>query len=297
MRPVGGNLVDQGADLLGGKAGVGLLPFRRRVLDRLAQVVHAGDEAIDEALVVGLLLQDLVDDGQVQRVVAVRAYLPVAGGLAGGDGGTRIDVGDPHPVRHRGHEGLGLFHHERLDHVAAVEHHVLHAPQVGDEPLMAEAVDRACGVVDVAAAAGVVVEVVRRAERLYEGPRQIGEEAAAIGKRDAARTEGLDRLVQLVGDVIEGLVPGRPPPLAATARARCGSKASVAARRPARRPGRLSPWRRGWRRWPCRGDCPAARLPARPRPSLRSGSGPHTCRTCCRSYAGRRCRHRAGSVP
>ncbi len=90
---IGGDLLDEGAQLLGGNAGVALLPFRRRVLDRLAQVVHAGDEAGDEVLVVRLLLQHLVDDGEVQRVVAVRAHLPVAGGLAGGDAGARIDVG------------------------------------------------------------------------------------------------------------------------------------------------------------------------------------------------------------
>ena len=91
--------------------------------------------------------------------------------------------------------------------------------QVGHEPLVAEAVDRARGVVDVAAAAGIVVEVVRRAERLHEGPGQVIEGAAAIGKRDAAPAEGLDRLVEFVGDVVEGLVPGRPPPLAAATRA------------------------------------------------------------------------------
>ena len=96
---------------------------------------------------------------------------------------------------------------------------MLHARQVGDEPLVAEAVDRARRVVDVAAAAGVVVEVVRRAERLHERPRQVVEGAAAIGKRDPAPAEVLDRLLQLVGDVVEGLVPGGPPPLAAAARA------------------------------------------------------------------------------
>ena len=219
LRRIGGDLLDEGAKLLGGNAGVALLPFRRRVLDRLAQVVHAGDEAGDEVLVVRLLLQDFVDDGEVQRIVAVRAHLPVAGGLAGGDAGARIDVGAAHPVRHRGHEGLGLLDHERFDDVAAVEHEVFRVLQVEDEPGVAEAEDRARGVVDVAAAGGVVVEVVRRAERLHEGPGQVGEEAAAIGKRDAAPAEGLDCLVQLVGDVIEGLVPGRAPPPAAAARA------------------------------------------------------------------------------
>ena len=201
-----------------------LLPFGRRVLDRRAQGVHAGDEALDEVLVVGLSLQHFVDDGEVQRVVAVRAHLPVAGGLAGRDGGARIDVGDAHPVRHGGHEGLGLLDHERFDDVAAVEHEVLRVLQVEDEPGGAEAVDRAPGIVSVPVAGGVVVEVVRRAERLHEGLRQVGEGAAAIGKHDAARAEGLDRLLQLVGDVVEGFVPGRPPPLAAAARARADER-------------------------------------------------------------------------
>ena len=85
---------------------------------------------------------------------------------------------------------------------------------------MAEAVDRARGVVDVAAAGGVVVEVVRRAERLHERPGQVVERPAAIRQRDATRTERVNRLVQLVGDVIEGLVPRCAPPLAAATRAR-----------------------------------------------------------------------------
>ena len=209
-----GDLLDERAQLVGGNAGVGLLPFRRRVLDRLAQSVHAGDEAVDEVLVVRLLLQDLVDEGEVQRVVAVRAHLPVAGGLAGGDRGARVDVGAAHPVRHGGHERLGLLDHQRLDDVAAVEHEVLHARVIGDERRDADSVDRARRVVDVAAAGGVVVDVVRRAERLHERPGQVGEGTAAIGERDPAPAEGPDRLLQLLGDVVERLVPGRPPPLA-----------------------------------------------------------------------------------
>ena len=182
------------------------------------RVVHAGDEAGDEVLVVHLLLQHFMDDGQVQRVVAVRAHLPVAGRLAGRHAGARIDVGDAHPPGHRGHESLGLLDHQRLDDVAAVEHEVFRVPQVGDQPLVAEAVDRTRGVVDVAAAAGIVVEVVRRAERLHEGFRQVVEGAASIGQHDAAPAVGRDRLFQLVGDVVEGFVPGRPPPLAAATR-------------------------------------------------------------------------------
>ena len=198
---------------------MGFLPFRRGVLDRFAQGVHPRDEAGDEVLVVRLLLQDLVNDREVQRVIAVRPHLPVAGGLAGRGAGARIDVGATHPVGHRGHESLGLLHHQRFDHVAAVEHQVLGAHQVGNERGGAEAVDRVPGVVEVAAAGGVVVEVVGRAERLHERARQVVEWSAAIGQRDATRAEGLDRLAQLVGDVIEGLVPGRAPPLAAAARA------------------------------------------------------------------------------
>ncbi|NTV45871.1 MAG: hypothetical protein HGB11_04985 [Chlorobiales bacterium] len=48
----------------------------------------------------------------------------------------------------------------------------------------------------VSVAGGVVVEVVRRAERLHEGPGQVGEEAASIGQGDSARAAG-DAAVRL----------------------------------------------------------------------------------------------------
>jgi hypothetical protein len=171
----------------------------------------------NEVLVVRLPPQHFVDERQVQRVVALGSHLPVVGGLAGREAGARIDVGAAHPVRHRGHEGLGFFHHERLDQIAAVEHEVLGVLQVEEELHGADAAERARGVVNVSGAAGIVVEVVRRAQRLHEGPRQIVEGAASIGKRDSAPAEGPDCFVQLVGDVVERLVPGRPPPLAAAA--------------------------------------------------------------------------------
>ena len=161
VRRVGDDLVHEDPQLAGGNAGVCLLPFRRRVLDRVAQVVHARHIALDEVLVVGLPLEDLVNDGQVQGVVAVGADLPVAGGLAGGDGGPRVDIGAAHPVRHRGHERLGLLDHQRFEEVAAVQHQMLGVRQVEQELLMAEAEERARRVVDVAAAAGVVIDVVR----------------------------------------------------------------------------------------------------------------------------------------
>ncbi len=133
---------------------------------------------------------------------------------------------------------------------------------------------------------GVVGDVVRRAERLDEGPGQVGEGAAAIGERDAAPAEGLDRLLQLVGDVVEGLVPGRPPPPAAATRThadqRClRSLVVVVLESQAGRPLGAEAGADGLVvRIALR-----ARPPARPRPSLRSGNAPSTCRTCCRPCA------------
>ena len=152
---------------------------------------------------------------------------------------------------------------------------------------MAEAEDRTRGVVDVAAAGGVVVEVVRRAERLHKGPGQVGEEAAAIGKRDAAPTEGIDCLVQLVGNVIQGLVPGRAPPRPPPRgplriSGVCGRWSSSYSKRQAGRTLRAQAGADG----SGRADFPAARRPGRLRPSLRSGSARRTCRTCCRPCAG-----------
>ena len=60
-----------------------------------------------------------------------------------------------------------------------------------------------------------MIEVVRRAERLDERLGQVDKRAAAIGQRDPAAAEDIDRLPQLLGDVVQRLVPGRPPPLAA----------------------------------------------------------------------------------
>ena len=156
-----------------------------------------------------------MDDREVQRVVALRSHLPVAGGLARRDRGARIDVGAAHPPRHRGHEHLGLLDHQRLDDVAAVEHEMLAVLVVEHEPGDAEAVQRTHGVMDIAGAGGIVIEVVRRAERLDERLGQVDKGAAAIGKRDPAAAEDIDRLRQLLGDVVQRLVPGHPPPLAA----------------------------------------------------------------------------------
>ena len=161
-----------------------------------------------------------MNDGQVQGVVAVGADLPVAGGLAGGDGGPRVDIGAAHPARHRGHERLGLLDHQRFEEVAAVQHQMLGVRQVEQELLMAEAEERARRVVHVAAAAGVVIDVVGRAQRPHEGAGQVGERAAAVRQRNATPPERLDRLMQLVGDVIQRLVPRHPPPPAAAPRAR-----------------------------------------------------------------------------
>ena len=156
-----------------------------------------------------------MDDREVQRVVALRSHLPVAGGLARRDRRARIDVGAAHPPRHRGHEHLGLLDHQRLDDVAAVEHEMLAMLVVEHEPGDAEAVQRTHRVMDIAGAGGIVIEVVRRAERLDERLGQVDKRAAAIGQRDPAAAEDIDRLPQLLGDVVQRLVPGRPPPLAA----------------------------------------------------------------------------------
>ena len=192
-----------------------LLPLGRRVLDRLPQIVQAGDEAGNEVLVVDLPFQDLMDDREVQRVVALRSHLPVAGRLARRDRGARIDVGAPHPPRHRGHEHLGLLDHQRLDDVAAVEHEMLAVRVVEDEPSDAEAVQRTHRVMDIAGASGIVIEVVRRAERPDERLGQVDKGAATIRQRDPAPAEDIDRLPQLLGDIVQRLVPGHPPPLAA----------------------------------------------------------------------------------
>ena len=203
----GRDFLHEGAQLRGRNTGVRLLPFGRRVLDRLAQVVHPRDEAGDEVLVVRFLLQQLMDDGQVERVVAVRAHLPVAVGFAGGEAGARIDVRDPHPAGHRGHERLRLLDHQRFDDVATVEHEVPGVLQVEYQPRVAEAEQRTRRVVNVAAAGDVVIEVVRRAERPHESLRQVDERAATVRERDAARTASCDRLAQPVGNVVERLVP------------------------------------------------------------------------------------------
>jgi len=116
-----------------------------------------------------------------------------------------------------------------------------------------------------------VVEVVRRAERLQEGARQVGEWPAAIGQRDAAPAMFVDRLAQLVGDVVEGFVPRGAPPLAAAPRAMrisgvCGPLVVVLEGQP----GRALAHKLA--RWPCRACCPEAKRPCRPRRSPPSGN-------------------------
>ncbi len=211
---VGGDLGDELAQFAGGNARMRLLPLGRRVPDRLPQRVHAGHEAGNEALVISLALQDLMDYREVQRVVALRSHLPIAGGLARRDRRARIDVGATHPPRHRGHKHLGLLDHQRFDDVTAVKHQVLAVRVIEYEPGDAEAVQRTHGVMDIAGASGIVVEVVRRPQRLDERLGQVHKGAPAIGQRDPPGAEDIDRLPQLLGDVVQRLVPGRPPPLA-----------------------------------------------------------------------------------
>ena len=70
-----------------------VLPLGCRLFDHFGQVVHAGDVAGDKLLVVRLPFKDLVDDGQVQCIIAVGTHLPVAGGFGSREAGTGIDVG------------------------------------------------------------------------------------------------------------------------------------------------------------------------------------------------------------
>ncbi len=222
--PVGRDFGYEGSQLIGRNTRMRLLPFGCRALDRLAQRVHAADVARDEVFVVGLLLQQFVDEGQIQRVVAVRAHLPVTVRLAGRGGGARIDVGHAHSVGHPRHEGLGLLDHQRLDDVAPVQHEMPDVVKVWNQPEVAEAEGGHRRVVAVAGAGDVVVEIIRRSQRLQEGAGQFGERTAAVRERDAAPAEGGDRLAQLVGDVIQRVVPGRAPPLTRAACARADQR-------------------------------------------------------------------------
>ena len=57
-------------------------------------------------------------------------------------------------------------------------------------------------------------EMVGRAQGLHEGLADVGVEIGALPEDHALGAVLLDDLLEFVGDIIQGLVPGGPPPLA-----------------------------------------------------------------------------------
>ena len=159
-RCVGGDLGDEGAQLVSRYAGELRLPFRRAVLDRGAQGIDALDPAGDEFLVVDAGLQHLVDDGEIERVVGVGADLPMARGLVGGDGDARVDVGATRAVLHPGHEVAHFLDLQRFEQVAAVEHYVARILVVEDDVGAPQPKQGLAGMMGVAATGRIVVAVV-----------------------------------------------------------------------------------------------------------------------------------------
>ena len=77
---------------------------------------------------------------------------------------------------------------------------------------------------DVTRARGVVIGPVGGSQTAHEGLVQVPEGTAAVGEKDASPTVGIDHRFELIGSVVQGLVPpnGLPVPLAAIAHANHG---------------------------------------------------------------------------
>ncbi len=118
------DLTHKGTNLSAGNPRVALLPFRCGILNHLLKIIHAGHVSGYKLLIISFLLQYLMNDSKIERIVAVRAHLPIPCCLAGGDAGTRIDVGAFHTLCQRSHKNFGLLYHKRFDDVTAIKRQV-----------------------------------------------------------------------------------------------------------------------------------------------------------------------------
>ena len=199
-------------------AGDALHLLGRPLLDLLADVVHAVDALADELLVLPTVLEDVPEHPVDHRDVGAGADAHELGGMRGGAGKARLDDDVVRPVellaldqmlqRHRmrfrriaAHDdhGLGV-----ADVVVAVGHRAV-APGIGharDGGRMADA--------------RLVVDVV--------GAPVGGKLAVEIGAlvRELRRAQPIDRIRprlgadrhDLVADLVDGLLPAQPGPLA-----------------------------------------------------------------------------------
>ncbi len=210
-----GQLAHEGQYLRGRYAGLLGGPLGGVGLDELPELLQAIHPLAHEGLVVDFLLEHLVDEGQVEGVFGVGPDLEKTGGLGGGEGGARVDIGAVRALAQGLDELLGLLDLQGLYHVAAIEDEVAGVLDVQGRALAPPAKEGAGGVVGVAAAGAVMIEVVGRTQGLQEGLGQVVEGAAAVGEDHAlAAVLGYD-ILKLLGYVVQGLVPGGRAPLAA----------------------------------------------------------------------------------
>ena len=183
-RPVLVQLPAEGLDLGRRNAGLGLGPGGRVRREEGGELGQAGDVAVGEFPVIVAVVDHAVGDAEQQGVVRARPVLPVAGRLGGGDRGARVDVGHPGAVFDALEEALHLLDAQGFGQVAAEQDDVAGVLVVVGKVLAAQAVHRHGGVVNVAAAGAVVVDVVGRTQRLEERLAQVVERAAPVAEHD-----------------------------------------------------------------------------------------------------------------
>ena len=213
----GRQLAGQIDDGLGGGAGLGRRPLRGVGFDEFLEAVEAVHELLHVFPVVEVFVDEGVDDAEVECVVRAGPDEEEVVGLAGADRAADVDDRQFGPVFHPVQDRVDLGHVDGLHDVAGLEDDVLGVAQVVGDHLAAHADDRLGAVLHVAGAGRVVVAVVGRADAEHEGLVEVREGAAAVGpEHRTGPVLGHDAL-ELVRNVVQGLVPGHGPPFALAA--------------------------------------------------------------------------------
>jgi len=155
-----------------------------------------------------------MDQRIVQGKVGARANHPVAVCLGGGDGDSRVDIGELCTILHGLQDGIHRFNFDCLENIAAIKDNVPAVLVVHPHLRVRVAEQRPAGGVDRPLAQGVVSEMVWGLNGTHEGFAHVGAQIGPLAEDHRMPTILVDNGSQPVGDVIEGFIPAGFSPFA-----------------------------------------------------------------------------------